>query len=108
LPGADFFTTDVWTWRGLVTYYTVFVIELATRRVQIEIIRDWTTRSSTASRPQWTLSGFAVVSDYAASSTTTAVRPDTVGWRFGRFVGHFAVFFGETVTAAATACTMLR
>ena len=27
------------------------------------IIRDWTTRSSTASRPQWTLAGFAVVSD---------------------------------------------
>ena len=35
IAGADFFTTDVWTWRGLVTYYTVFVIELATRRVQI-------------------------------------------------------------------------
>ena len=25
----------VWTWRGLVTYYTVFVIDLASRRVQI-------------------------------------------------------------------------
>jgi putative transposase len=25
----------VWTWQGLVTYYTVFVIELASRRVQI-------------------------------------------------------------------------
>jgi hypothetical protein len=24
--GADFFTTEVWTWRGLVTYYTLFVI----------------------------------------------------------------------------------
>jgi hypothetical protein len=35
ISGADFFTTDVWTWRGLVTYYTVFVIELATRRVQV-------------------------------------------------------------------------
>jgi HTH-like domain len=35
IAGADFFTTEVWTWRGLVTYYTVFVIELATRRVQI-------------------------------------------------------------------------
>ena len=28
-------TTEVWTWRGLVTYYTVFVIDLASRRVQI-------------------------------------------------------------------------
>lgn len=25
----------MWTWRGLVTYYTLFVIDLATRRVQI-------------------------------------------------------------------------
>ena len=32
---ADFFTTEVWTWRGLVTFYTVFVIDLASRRVQI-------------------------------------------------------------------------
>jgi hypothetical protein len=28
LFAADFFTTEVWTVRGLVTYYTVFVIEL--------------------------------------------------------------------------------
>ncbi len=35
IAGADFFTTEVWTWRGLVTVYTVFVIHLASRRVQI-------------------------------------------------------------------------
>jgi hypothetical protein len=35
IAGADFFTTEVWTWRGLVTFYTVFVIELSSRRVQI-------------------------------------------------------------------------
>jgi putative transposase len=35
IAGADFFTTEVWTWRGLVTFYTAFVIELASRRVQI-------------------------------------------------------------------------
>lgn len=35
ITGADFFTTEVWTWRGLVTYYTLFVIDLASRRVQI-------------------------------------------------------------------------
>jgi hypothetical protein len=28
LVAADFFTTEVWTVRGLLTYYTVFVIEL--------------------------------------------------------------------------------
>ena len=32
---ADFFTTEVWTLRGLVTYYTLFVIELHSRRVHI-------------------------------------------------------------------------
>ena len=35
IAGADLFTTEVWTWRGLVTYYTVFVIDLASRRVHI-------------------------------------------------------------------------
>ena len=35
LMAADFFTTEVWTLRGLVTYYTVFMIELHSRRVQI-------------------------------------------------------------------------
>jgi putative transposase len=33
IRSADFFTTEVWTWRGLVTFYTVFVIDLASRRV---------------------------------------------------------------------------
>jgi transposase InsO family protein len=35
IAGADFFTTEVWTCHGLVTYYTVFFIDLASRRVQI-------------------------------------------------------------------------
>ena len=35
LIAADFFTTEVWTVRGLVTYYTVFVIELQSRRVHV-------------------------------------------------------------------------
>jgi transposase InsO family protein len=35
LFAADFFTTEVWTVRGLVTYYTVFVIELHSRRVHV-------------------------------------------------------------------------
>jgi hypothetical protein len=35
IAGADFFTTEVWTWRGLVTFYTAFVIDLASRRVQV-------------------------------------------------------------------------
>ena len=35
IAGADFFTTAVWTWRGPVTFYTAFVIDLATRRVKV-------------------------------------------------------------------------
>ena len=35
IAAADFFTTEVWTWQGMFTFYTVFVIELASRRVQI-------------------------------------------------------------------------
>jgi putative transposase len=35
IAGADFFTTEVWTWRGLVTYYVVFTIDLASRRVHM-------------------------------------------------------------------------
>jgi len=35
IAAADFFTTEVWTARGLVTYYTLFFIDIATRRVYI-------------------------------------------------------------------------
>jgi hypothetical protein len=41
IAGADFFTTEVWTWRGLVTYYTVFVIDLASRRVVLAGSTPW-------------------------------------------------------------------
>jgi hypothetical protein len=34
IAGADFFTTEVWT-RGLRTYYTLLVLDLESRRVQI-------------------------------------------------------------------------
>ncbi len=32
---TDFFTTEVWTPKGLVTYYTLFLIDLKTRRVHV-------------------------------------------------------------------------
>ncbi len=35
LVAADLFTTEVWTARGLVTHYTLFVIDLASRAVHI-------------------------------------------------------------------------
>ena len=35
IGAADFFTTEVWTPRGLVTYYRMFVIDIATRAVHV-------------------------------------------------------------------------
>jgi transposase InsO family protein len=35
IAAADFFTTEVWTARGLVTHYVLFVIDIGTRAVEI-------------------------------------------------------------------------
>ncbi len=35
IGAADFFTTEAWTRHGLLTYYTLFVIDIATRAVHI-------------------------------------------------------------------------
>jgi transposase InsO family protein len=35
LAGTDFFTVEVLTWRGLVTYYVLFFIEISNRRVSL-------------------------------------------------------------------------
>ena len=35
LVAADFFSVEVWSWRGLTTHYVLFVIDLATRRIRI-------------------------------------------------------------------------
>jgi hypothetical protein len=35
LAAADFFTTEIWTLRGLVTFYVLFIMELSTRKVYI-------------------------------------------------------------------------
>ena len=35
LVTTDFFTTEVWTWCGLVTYYVLFFIHIGSRRVHI-------------------------------------------------------------------------
>jgi hypothetical protein len=35
LAGIDFLTVEVLTWRGLVTYYLLFVLQLESRRVTL-------------------------------------------------------------------------
>jgi hypothetical protein len=35
IPATDFFTVEVVTWRGLVRYFVLFVIDLKSRRVEI-------------------------------------------------------------------------
>ncbi len=35
LAATDFFTVEVATWHGLITYYVLFVMELSTRRVHL-------------------------------------------------------------------------
>ena len=43
LVATDFFTVEVATWHGLVTYYVLVVMELATRRVQVAGITPYPT-----------------------------------------------------------------
>ena len=40
LAGTDFFTVEVLTWRGLVTYYVLFFLHLGSRRISIAGITD--------------------------------------------------------------------
>jgi putative transposase len=35
LVATDFFTAEVWTWGGLVTYYVLFFIHLSSRKVHV-------------------------------------------------------------------------
>ena len=35
MAGADFFTVEVLTWRGLVTHYVLFFLQLESRRVSV-------------------------------------------------------------------------
>ena len=45
LTASDFFTVEVWSWSGLVTYYVLFVMELATRGSASLASRSIRTRS---------------------------------------------------------------
>ena len=63
LAGTDFFTVEVLTWRGLVTYYVLFFIDVASHAVKIAGItphpdnRRMTQIARTL--PTWTMASFA-------------------------------------------------
>lgn len=53
LIACDFFTKEIWTWRGRVTMYVFFFIELGARRVHLAGMtsypkRDWVKRRARA------------------------------------------------------------
>src|SRR5215831_15543107 len=59
LAGADFFTVEVLTWRGLVTYYVLFFLHLESRRVRVAGItkhpdQEWMEQiARTATQHDW-------------------------------------------------------
>jgi len=89
MAATDFFTVEIWTARGLVTYYVLLVMRLKTRCVHIaghsrsmsciimlkEIIRVWITgclnHLTQAAQP---MRRFIVVIGLAVCSTTTIVK----------------------------------
>jgi len=90
IAGADFFTTEVWTWRGLVTYYTVFVIDLASRRVHIvgstpcpnDLFMRQVARTLTAADHAWEVSRRVLICDRDAKwSAPVRVRLREAGIR---------------------------
>jgi transposase InsO family protein len=90
IAGADFFTTEVWTWRGLVTYYTVFVLDLASRRVQIlgstpfpdDLFMCQVCRTLTAADDEWLVPHRVLICDRDAKwSAPVRARLGEVGIR---------------------------
>jgi putative transposase len=59
LAGTDFFTVEILTWRGLVTYYVLFFMKLGSRRVEIAGItrhpdEEWMQQAGrTATHESW-------------------------------------------------------
>jgi putative transposase len=63
MTGMDFFTVEVLTWRGLITYYVLFVIQLETRKVILAGIP----RSPTA---EWMQQGARNLTDSESGALT--------------------------------------
>jgi len=96
LAGTDFFSVEVLTWRGLVTYYVLFFLHLETRRVNIAGITDQPEES-------W------------MQQMARNVTLEEEGWlsqRQVRYVLHdrdtkFSASFRETLAAGSVKCLRL-
>ena len=94
LAGTDFFTVEVLSWRGLVTYYVLFFIHLETRRVTLAGI----TRHPDA--------------DWMQQMARNATLEDMGYLRGCRYVLHdrdtkFCPDFRETLAAGGVDCVAL-
>jgi hypothetical protein len=82
LAGCNFFTVEVLTWRGLVTYYVLFFLHLESRRVSVAGItrhpdQEWMEQiGHTATQEKW---GIFI---HGAMFCTIATRSSAP--RFGR------------------------
>jgi putative transposase len=92
IAGADFFTTEVWTCRGLVTYYTVFAIDLASRRVQIvgstphphDVFMQQVVRTMTAADDGLLIQHRVLICDRDTKGSAVRARLKEVGIRVGQ------------------------
>ena len=94
LAGTDFFTVEVLTWRGLVTYYVLFFLHLETRRVSLAGI----TRHPTE---EWMI-----------QMARNAVDEESGYLRGHRYVLHdrdtkFCAEFGQTLATGGVKCLRL-
>src|SRR5262245_4528847 len=98
LAAAVFFTTEVWTSRGLVTFYTLFLIDLATRAVHIagttpspdgafmkQIARNspmwWTASSTRSDSSSWIATASSARPSVRSSRTPRSDQSDARSWR---------------------------
>ncbi len=94
LAGTDFFTVEVLTWRGLVTYYVLFFLHLQTRRVTLAGI----TRHPTE--------------EWMTQMARNAIDEESGCLRQHRYVLHdrdtkFCAEFRETLAARGVKCLRL-
>jgi putative transposase len=94
LAGADFFTVEVLTWRGLVTYYVLFFLHLESRRVSLAGITPHPTE------------------EWMTQMARNAVEEESGSLRHHRYVLHdrdakFCAEFRNTLASGGVKCLRL-